>query len=126
MALSLVGAAESAELIRFRFVLAALQALLIALHQLLYHHSPLHPSNRASLARIISLGTSSPSPSPSCTHLPSTETPESAAFEHPHQPVADSMHIMERSMPWFFAATVATAEEDRKIVLQALRMRTPL
>lgn len=102
------------------------QALLIVLHQLLYNHNPLHPSNRASLARIISLGTSAPAPSLPCAHPPSTETSESAAFSHPHQPVADSMHILERSLPWFFAATVAVGEEDRKIVLQALRMRTPL
>ncbi|ORY54869.1 hypothetical protein BCR35DRAFT_335701 [Leucosporidium creatinivorum] len=101
------------------------EALLIAVHQLLLHHTPLHPSNRASLARIISLGTSASPPTPPCSHPPSTETPESAAFEHPHRPVADSMHILERSLPWFFAATVAVGEEDRRIVLQALSMRTP-
>ncbi|ORY72901.1 hypothetical protein BCR35DRAFT_307424 [Leucosporidium creatinivorum] len=86
------------------------EAILINLRQTIYRIGPLHPSIRTSLKRIISLGLGVLPPSPSLLS------------ETTYAPLAS----VERALPWFFAATCALSEQDRRICADGLRVSTPL
>ncbi|ORY92847.1 hypothetical protein BCR35DRAFT_298426 [Leucosporidium creatinivorum] len=88
------------------------QALLINLRQLLYHVGPLHPSIRASLKSIITLGCSPSAPSTAFPVEPPTLVPSNFA-------------TAERAVPWFIAATCAVCEHDRAVIRQALAHKSP-
>ncbi|ORY54861.1 hypothetical protein BCR35DRAFT_310215 [Leucosporidium creatinivorum] len=102
------------------------EALLIVIHQMLFHHGPLHPSNRASLTRIVSLGSSPSAPCSHCAHAPPPDISKPSPSKPTREPTANTLHIIERALPWFLAATVAVSEKDRKVILEELRKKTPL